>query len=94
MGGGKPLMFDNLFANLAGKWIATKAGIKEASMDTKWYQNKSTLAHLFAAIVTGVTAGVGIYTGDFGGHVPDSLLKITSLILVLAHGVGIYDNHS
>lgn len=89
-------MFDNFLANLAGKWIANKAGLKETTSmdDTKWYQNKSTLAHLFAAVVTVVTAGIGVYTGDFGGHVSDSLLKITSLILVLAHGVGIYDNHS
>lgn len=78
-----------------GKEIKKEIQMVDSTTATvPWYQNKSTLAHIFSGLMTVVTAGIGIYTGDFGGHIPDALLKVGSFVLLIAQGVGIYDNHS
>jgi hypothetical protein len=90
-----PQFIIDFAAKQVGSEIKKEITPKEGSMETTpWYKTPSTLTHIFAGLITVTTVAAGIYTGDFGGHVPDLLLKIGGFVLTVAHAVGIYDNHA
>lgn len=90
-----PQFLIDFVANQTGKEIKKEITLKEGSMETTpWYKTPSTLTHIFAGLITVITVASGVYTGDFGGHVPDLLLKIGGFVLTVAHAVGIYDNQA
>lgn len=62
--------------------------------ETPWYKNKSTLSHIFSALVATVVAATDVVTHDFNHTLPGWLVKAGALVMTFASALGVYDNHS
>lgn len=67
---------------------------EQATDTTPWYKNVSTLSHIFNALVGLAGAVSSIVVQDFHGTLPSWSVKAGGVLLAIASGIGIYDNHS